>query len=133
MRTRERFRLNIFLATMLGLMLVVNTATAQTIEQKNKMSRVAFADVSLKSAIKTLTKQLKLNVVFDDSFRDQPRYELELDDVTLESALKIIFVQAHLSAKLLEENTIFVFFDNDANQARFAAYPKWSEKSVKNK
>lgn len=137
MRNHERSRLNrrggIILSTMLGLMLVVNTTQAQTSEQKKNLTRIAFADVSLKTALKMLAKQLRLNIVFDDSFRDMPRYELELEDVTLESALKIIFVQTHLSAKLLEENTLFVFFDNEQNQSRFSAYPKWSEKPSKTK
>lgn len=123
----------IVLSAMLGLMLVVNTTQAQTSEQKKNITRIAFADVSLKTALKTLAKQLKLNIVFDDSFRDMPRYELELEDVTLESALKIIFVQAHLSAKLLEENTLFVFYDNETNQKKFAAYPEWTDKSARNK
>ncbi len=130
MRNRERSCLNIFLATALGLLFVVNSGQGQTTE-KNKVSRVLFADVELKTVIKSLAKQLKLNIVFDDSFRNQPRYEIELEDVTLEGALRIIFLQNHLSAKLLEENTLFVFFDNEANQQRFAAHPKWSEKSVK--
>ena len=135
MRINERIRFNrsgkIILTTLLGLIFIVSNTFAQTGEQKNKASHISFADVPLKAAIKMLGKQIKMNIVFDDSFRDQPKYELELEAVTVASALKIIFIQNKLSARLLEDNTIFVYFDNPTNQARFGGYPEWSAKPPK--
>lgn len=133
MRNREYSRLNrgakILLATVLGLMLVVSTATAQT----NKTTHVAFSDVSIRTAIKMLAKQLKLNVVFDDSFRDYPKYELDLEDVTIETAMTIILLQNRLAARVIEENTLFITLDTEMAQSRLTAYPRWSAKSIKNK
>ena len=135
MRNRESSRLNrgskIILATMLGVMFVVSSGWAQTSEQKKNTSRIEFTDVPLKMVIKNLAKQLKLNVVFDDSFRDIAKYNLELEDVTLESAMNIILVQNKLSARMIEEHTLFISFDQEAIQSRLAAYPKWSEKTGK--
>ncbi len=131
MRNRERSRLNrglnILLTTVLGLVFVVSTATTQT----NKTTHVVFSDVTLKTAIRMLAKQLKLNVVFDDSFRDLPKYELELDDVTLESAMNIIFLHNKLAARYIEENTIIVTLDTEMAQSRLSAYSKWTAKTVK--
>ena len=133
MRNRERSRLNIFLATVFGLLLVISSGWAQTSEQKKNASHIEFTDMPLKMVIKNLAKQLKFNVVFDDSFRDIPKYSLELEDVTLESAMNIILVQNKLSARMIEEHTLFISLDQEAIQSRLAAYPKWSDKTAKNK
>jgi type II secretory pathway component GspD/PulD (secretin) len=132
MRNHERSRLNIFLATVFGLLFVVSSGWAQTSEQKNNTAHVGFTDVPLKEVIKNLAKQLKINLVFDESFRDIPKYNLELEGVSLESALKIVFVQNHLTARVIEANTIIVFYNNESNRTLFASYSRWPEKTEKN-
>lgn len=93
------------------------------------VSRISYTDVPLNNVIKNLSAQLKLNVVFDESFRNEPKYNLELTDVTLKAALKIIFVQKRLVAKRIEEKTIIVFYDSPPNRTRFEEYPDWPAKS----
>lgn len=137
MRNCERSRLNclnkIVMAMVLGFVFMISAASAQTTEQKINKTHVTFTDISLRAAIKMLGKQLRLNVVFDDSFRDYPKYELDLEDVSIETAMTIIFLQNRLAARVIEENTIFVTLDTEMAQSRLTAYPKWVAKSAKNK
>lgn len=135
-----RFQFNrwpsLLLTSLFALLFVSSASQAQTTEANNSQvtkDRITFTDVALKATIKTLTNHLKLNVVFDETFRDEPKYNLELNDVTVEAALKIIFVQKRLAAKLIEEKTIIVFSDNPTTRARFEEYPDWPAKSGQKK
>ena len=83
---------------------------------------VAFKDADVKEAIKSLGRQLKLNVVFDESVRVNAKLDLELKDVTLEATLKIIFVQHRLRASWIETNTIYVYADVPQLRERFAGH-----------
>ncbi|MBS1811379.1 MAG: STN domain-containing protein [Acidobacteria bacterium] len=115
--------------SLLVLLCVSGLGGAQTSKlQSRQMTVVEYKDVSLKSVIKNLTTQLKLNVVFDESFRDQPKYDLELNDVTLESALKIVLIHKHLMARVIEDKTIIIFYDDPRHRTRFEKYPVWSAK-----
>ena len=106
---------------------------AQSAEQNNKAERpakiISFKDTSLKIALKSLGKQLDLNVVFDESIKDVSKLTIELKDVTMEAAMKIIFIQEKLQARLIEEKTIIVFADNPANRQRFNEHKRWPVKS----
>jgi hypothetical protein len=137
MCNRERSLLKcmskIALATVLGFVLLISAASAQTTEHDTNKTHVSLTDISIRTAIKMLAKQLKLNVVFDDSFRDYPKYELELEDVTIETAMTIILLQNRLAARVIEENTLFITLDTETAQSRLTAYPRWSAKSIKNK
>lgn len=127
----QRFHFNCF-ASLLALLVVSSVGWAQTSEATNSQitkDRITFTDVALRATIKTLTNHLKLNVVFDETFRDEAKYNLELNDVSVEAALKIIFVQKRLAAKLIEEKTIIVFSDHPTTRARFEEYPDWPAKS----
>ena len=118
----------VFLFTLLSA-LFCSLAIAQPAKPKsNQATVVDFKDVPLKAVIKNLAAQLKLNVVFDESFRDEPKYELELTDVTLEAALKIVLIQKRMMAKLIEDKTLIIFLDHPNNRARFEEYPTWPVK-----
>lgn len=131
MRHFKHFRgARVFLLSVLTLFCLSSVSFAQPAKPKsnNPASVIDFKDVSLKMVIKNLATQLKLNVVFDESFRDQPKYDLELNDVTLESALKIVLIHKHLMARVIEGKTIIIFYDNPANRVRFEKYPAWPVK-----
>lgn len=92
---------------------------------------VAFKDASVKAALATMGKQLKLNVVFDDSVREN-RINIELSDVTLKAAMKIIFVQQHLKACLIEDKTILIFPDNETiRRTYYEKYKVWPDDTEK--
>ena len=114
---------------LITLLCVSNVGLAQTLKPKSTQATVIdFKDMSLKMVVKNLASQLKLNVVFDDSFRDQPKYDLELSDVTLEVALKIVLLQTKSIAKVIEDKTIILLADNPTSKERFSDYATWSPK-----
>ncbi len=119
----------IFLSCTCAFFLLSVVGFAQTPKPKSSPPPViSYQDVSLKTVIKNLATQLKLNVVFDETFRDEPKYELELTDVTVEAALKIVLIQKRMMARIIEDRTIIIFYDNPTNRARFEEFPAWPAK-----
>lgn len=130
MRHFEHFRgQRIVLSVLFTLFCVSSAGLAQSAKPKsNQPVVIEFKEVSLKSVIKNLATQLKLNIVFDETFRDEPKYDLELNDVTLEAALKIVLIQKRMTARIIEDKTIIIFADNPTMRARFEEFPVWPAK-----
>jgi hypothetical protein len=97
--------------------------------EKLVLQDVTFKDVEAKDAIKNIGRTLKVNVVFDESVRVQGKLDLELREVTLEAALKIIMIQNKLRASWIEDNTIMVYADNAQLRQRFQEFKTWEPKS----
>ena len=109
-------------------------AQSQSETQKSEQNaqNVSYKDAALKTVISSLGTQLNLNVVFDDSMRDD-RLNVELMDVTAKQVMKIILIQKKLQARTIEEKTIIVFPDNATNSKRYSQYEIWPAKSDENK
>jgi len=106
------------------------TPEANKIEIKQGVKQdLIFKDVDAKEAIRALGKSLKLNVVFDESVRIQNKLDLELNDVAVETALKVIFIQQKLRAFLIDGNTVYIHADNPQTKERFTGYTSWTPKS----
>jgi type II secretory pathway component GspD/PulD (secretin) len=86
---------------------------------KDVASTVTYKDITLKETIKNISRQLDLNVIFDDSFRDQPKYTLELRNTSLARALDFVFIQNKLVFEQLDRRTLLIYFDNPTNRQRF--------------
>lgn len=99
-----------------------------TQESKQSAKAFSFTEASLKAAINAIGSQLNLNVVFDDSVRDD-KISLDLKDVTAKQVMKIILIQKKLQARTIEENTIIVFPDNEQNRRRYSEYELWPAKT----
>ncbi len=80
---------------------------------------VAFKETPFKGAVTSLTKQLGLNVVFDDSVKDPDKVTIELQDVTLAKALDVILMQKKYTFEQVDRRTIFVYADTANNRPRF--------------
>lgn len=80
---------------------------------------IHYKDQPLKGVIQSIAKQLNLNVIFDETFRDEPKYNLELQSTTLARALDFIFIQKKLTFEQLDRRTILIYFDNPTNRQRF--------------
>jgi type II secretory pathway component GspD/PulD (secretin) len=93
---------------------------------------IKFQNTSAKVAIAVVGKQMDLNVLFDETVKDD-RLTIELPDVTLEQALKTILETKKLQARIIEEKTIIVFPDNEANQQKYKQHELWPAKSDRNK
>jgi hypothetical protein len=98
-------------------------------ERQGAKQDLIFKDVEVKETVKALGKSLKFNVVFDESVRIPNKLDLELNDVTAETALKVIFIQQKLRAFLIDGNTVYVHADNPQTRERFTAYASWTPKS----
>jgi general secretion pathway protein D len=81
-------------------------------------TNVKFTGTPLKQAIKTLSEPLKLNIVFDDSIRNDP-VSIEMNDVTVSRALDIILMQKKLAFEQVDRRTLFIYPDNVNNRPRF--------------
>lgn len=107
---------------------------AQSTEQgkePGKLQNVNFQDASLKSSLKSLgVTLLNLNIVFDDLVKDN-KLNIELKDVTPEAAMKIIFIQQRLQARLIEDKTIIIFPDNETILPRYKQYKVWPAEADK--
>ena len=96
----------------------------QNKEEDNTMQNIAFKDASLKAALATLGKQLKLDVVFDDNIKNT-RLSIEFQDVRIRAAMECILFQQHLQARLMEDKTIIIYSDNEASRERYAKFTSW--------
>jgi general secretion pathway protein D len=91
----------------------------QRSRSKDLASNITYKDTPLKQVIQNIAKQLNLNVIFDETFRDEAKYNLELQNTTLARALDFIFIQKKLTFEQLDRRTILVYFDNPTNRQRF--------------
>ena len=80
--------------------------------------KVEVRDLSLKSSVASMGKNLGLNVIFDETVRDA-RFSIDLQDVSFARALDLIFLQNKLSFELVDRRTIFVYPDNPTNRQKF--------------
>jgi type II secretory pathway component GspD/PulD (secretin) len=106
-------------------------AESQEPRQKD-LANVTFGSSPVKAAINLVVSQMGFNVVFDETIKDDA-FSIELTDVTMEQALKIIFVAKRLQARIIEEKKIIVFPDNEANHEKYRQYELWPAKSDANK
>src|SRR5262245_23478249 len=84
------------------------------------LQRVEFSEgASLKLVIKNLARQLSLNVIFDESFKDINKFSLSLENVTPARALDMLLAQSKHAFEQLDRRTIMIYADNQPNRARF--------------
>src|SRR5262245_8460532 len=81
-------------------------------------TNVKFTGTPFKQAIKTLSEPLKLNVVFDDSIRNDP-VTIEMNEVTVSRALDVVLMQKKCAFEQVDRRTIFIYPDNVNNRPRF--------------
>ncbi len=86
---------------------------------KDLAAVINYREQPLKQVITNIAKQLNMNVIFDETFRDEPKYSLELQNTTLARALDFIFIQKKLTFEQLDRRTILIYFDNPTNRQRF--------------
>jgi general secretion pathway protein D len=83
------------------------------------LQRVEFSEgASLKLVIKNLARQLSLNVIFDESFKDINKFSLSLDNVTPARTLDMLLAQSKHTFEQLDRRTIMIYADNQLNRTR---------------
>jgi general secretion pathway protein D len=79
---------------------------------------IKYVGTPFKQVIKSLSDPLKLNVVFDDSIRNDP-VTVEMKDVTIATALDVVLMQKKCAFEQVDRRTIFIYPDNTNNRPRF--------------
>jgi general secretion pathway protein D len=79
---------------------------------------IKYVGIPFKQVIKSLSDPLRLNVVFDDSIRNDP-VTVEVKDVTIATALDIVMMQKKCAFEQVDRRTIFIYPDNTNNRPRF--------------
>jgi general secretion pathway protein D len=92
--------------------------TAVKPRSRDVVQSINFKDTKFKTIVTNLGKQLGLNVVFDESVKDQP-ITIDLMDVTVAKALDIIFKTYKYSFEQVDRRTILVYLDNPTNRPKF--------------
>ncbi len=85
---------------------------------RDVVQTINFKEAKFRTVVANLGKQLGLNVVFDESVKDQP-VSIDLTDVTVATALDIIFKTYKYNFEQVDRRTILVYQDNPANRPRF--------------
>lgn len=120
------------LASILFASFMTFIALAQEAPREGRQD-VSFRKTEFKDVLNELGAALKLNVVFDDQVKSGDKVDIDLHDVTIEQAMKIILIQKRYQARVIEENTVIVFPDNQVNRSRFGQYKPWPAKKVEEK
>src|SRR5262249_16605494 len=123
-----RRSLRILAPVMILLLCSSISASAESPSKPQELIRIVFKNSTVKIAVSYVGKQLGLKVVFDDSVKDDS-LSIELTDVTPEQGLKLIFHEKKLQARIMEEKTILVYRDDEANQKKYEQYDLWSANS----
>src|SRR5262245_54014267 len=84
---------------------------------KTEGARIQFNN-KFKLVVNSLGKQLGLNVVYDDSVKDDT-VTLDLDDVSPAKALDVVLLMKKMAFEQVDRRTIFVYADNGTNRPRF--------------
>ena len=95
-----------------------NNKPAPITDPKNNQT-VYFSNASLRQVIEVLAKSLGLNVMFDESFRDEPKFRLNLENVSLSKALDQVLLQTKHTFERTDQRTILIYQDNPQNRQRF--------------
>ncbi|HEX9001676.1 MAG TPA: secretin N-terminal domain-containing protein [Blastocatellia bacterium] len=93
--------------------------TPQRAARSEVLQRVEYKEgTSLKLVIENMARLLNLNVVFDESFKDNNKFSLALSDVTLAKAMDILMLQSKLIFEQADRRTLIVYADNPTNRQR---------------
>ena len=114
-------------AVCLVLLALSITTPAQEQDTEPTQDKIRFANVYVKSALSVLGKNLKMEVVYDQSVKNE-MVEIELEKVTVSKAMTVIFEKHKLRACLIEEKTILVFPDTEENRKKNEQYKPWPAK-----
>jgi general secretion pathway protein D len=82
------------------------------------LPRIVFNNASVRDILNFIGSATGINVTFSADYRDPPAYSIQLEQATLEEALRQILSANNLFYKVLNERTILVIPDTAQNRAR---------------
>jgi general secretion pathway protein D len=82
------------------------------------LQTVNFRDTDLRQVIEFMVEKLELNVLFDESFKNDTNFRFKLNNVTMARALDLVLLQTHHTFEQVERRTILIYGDNATNRQR---------------
>ena len=95
----------------------VRIATKPRVGEVQK--KIEIKDLGVKASIASLSRNLGLNVIFDETVANDKRFSIELQDITFARATDLIMLQNKLAFEMVDRKTLFVYADNPTNRQRF--------------
>jgi general secretion pathway protein D len=83
------------------------------------LPRIVFNNASVRDILNFIGSATGINVTFSADYRDPPAYSIQLEQATLEEALRQILSANNLFYKVLNERTILLIPDTAQNRARY--------------
>lgn len=80
---------------------------------------IQFAAANLRQVIEVMAEYLELNVLFDESFRNDTNFRVKLNNVTMARALDMVLLQSHHVFEQVDRRTILIYSDNATNRQRY--------------
>ena len=93
--------------------------TAPRTRPREVVQAIIYKDTSLRLVIEQIADFLELNVLFDDSFKDDNKFRIKLNNVTMARALDMILLQTKHVFEQIDRRTILIYADNPVNRQRF--------------
>ena len=75
-----------------------------------------FHDAPLRSVFESVGRTMSVNFVFDKDVRADSRVTVQLRDVTLDEAMRVILATQQLDRKMLNDSTMLIYPNNAAKQ-----------------
>ncbi len=88
------------------------------LQVKDINQQIYFNNANLRQVIEMMANNLGLNVMFDDSFRDEQKFQLKLKDISMARALDQVLIQTKHTFELTDRRTIMVYQDTLQNRQR---------------
>jgi general secretion pathway protein D len=94
-------------------------AMPQRAQSRDLLQVIHFEDVKLRQVIERFANDLGLNVFFDESFKDEPKFRFKAQNITLARAFDMILVQTKHLFEQVDRRSILIYADTPANRQRF--------------
>ena len=92
---------------------------APSSKSRDLVHTIQFAAANLRQVIEVMAEYLELNVLFDESFRNDTNFRVKLNNVTMARALDLVFLQSHHVFEQVDRRTILIYSDNATNRQRY--------------
>ena len=80
--------------------------------------QIYFNNANLRQVIEMMANNMGLNVMFDDSFRDEQKFQLKLKDISMARALDQVLIQTKHTFEQTDRRTIMIYQDTLQNRQR---------------
>lgn len=83
-----------------------------------KMHLKFTREASLRSIFEAMAKHAKINIIFDEQFRDKP-FAIDLTDMNFEQALNTLCVASKNFYRIIDERTLIIIPDQPMNRTKY--------------